>query len=75
MAGHFFRPSTSPIGTTTPPNTEIEAVNGANCKIIDIFWRFEDAGTRQTKLDQLHFDFYNYARERLGICNFGLLDN
>ena len=46
MAGHFFRHSTSTDGTTTPPNTgtEIWSMSGANCKIIDIFWRLEDAG-------------------------------
>ena len=47
MAGHFFRRSISTVGITTPPNTEISFMSGVNCKIIDIFWRLEDAGTRQ----------------------------
>ena len=51
MAGHFFWHPTSAIGTTIPPNTEIWSVSGAICKIIDIFWRLEDAGTRQNKIN------------------------
>ena len=45
MAEHFFRLSTSTNGTTNPPNTgtEIWSMNGANCKIIYIFWHLEDA--------------------------------
>ena len=55
MAGNFFRNSTSTIGTTTPPNTEIWSMIGANCKIIDIFWRLEDAGV-PADLDPLDLD-------------------
>ena len=51
MAGHFFWHPTSAIGTTIPPNTEIWSVSRAICKIIDIFWRLEDAGTRQNKIN------------------------
>ena len=51
MAGHFFWHPTSAIGTTIPPNTGIWSVSGAICKIIDIFWRLEDAGTRQNKIN------------------------
>ena len=40
MAGHLFRHSTSTIGTTTLPNIYM---CGANCKIIDICKRLEDA--------------------------------
>ena len=50
MAELFFWHPTSAIGTTIPPNTEILSVSGAICKIIDIFWRLEDAGTRQKKV-------------------------
>ena len=51
MAGHFFWHPTSATGTTTPPNTEIWSMSGAICKIIDIFWRLEDIGTRQNKIN------------------------
>ena len=51
MAEHFFWHPTSTIGTTTPPNTEIWSMSGAICKIMDIFWRLEDAGTRQNKIN------------------------
>ena len=51
MAGHFLWHPTSAIGTTIPPNTEIWSMSGAICKIIDIFWCLEDAGTRQNKIN------------------------
>ena len=85
MALHFFNHCTSTNGTTNPPNTgtEILSMSGANCKIIDIFWRLEDAGSRQNKINfsfwisasNLKCLFYNYAREQLKICNIGLFDN
>ena len=55
IAGNFFWHPTSAIGTTVPPNTEIWSVSGAICKIVDIFWRLEDAGTRQ---NQINFIFW-----------------
>ena len=51
MAEQFFCHSTSAIGTTTPPNTEIWSMSGANCQIIDIFRRLEDAGSRQNQIN------------------------
>ena len=83
MAVHFFRHSTSTNGTTKAPNTEIWSMSGANCKIIDIFWRLEDAGSRQNKINfsfwisasNLKCFFYNYAKERPEIWNVGLLNN
>ena len=53
MAAHFFNHCTSTNGTTNPPKTgtEIWSMSGANCKIIDIFWRLEDAGSRQNKIN------------------------
>ena len=58
-------------------------MSGANCKIIDIFWRLEDAGSWQNKINfsfwisasNLKRLFYNYAKERPEIRNVGLLDN
>ena len=85
MAVHFFRHSTPTNGTTNSPNsgTEIWSMGEANYKIIDIFRRLEDAGSRKNKINfsfwisasNLKCLFYNYARERPEICNVGLLDN
>ena len=63
--------------------TDIWSTSGADCEIIGIFWRPEDAGLRQNKTNfnfwisasDLKCLFYNYARERPEICNVGLLDN
>ena len=63
--------------------TDIWSTSGADCEIIGIFWRPEDADLRQNKTNfsfwisasDLKCLFYNYARERPEICNVGLLDN
>ena len=61
MAGHFFWHCTSAIGATTPPNTEIWSMSGANCQIIDIFRRLEDAGSRQNQINFI-FSIWKLAK-------------
>ena len=78
MAGHFPKHSTSTIEPRLHPTPRFD-VSGANCKIIDIFWRLEDAGKiRSTSFSGsenlklrwwLEMSFLQLLRNRLEICN------
>ena len=78
MAEHLFRHSKSTIGTTTPTNIVKSSISVSVSKMPASNKIRSTSFSGPEKLQLRKSDempLYNYARERLEICNFGLLDN